>query len=203
MQLKNNYRMPVRKNGIKTFEKILTVSKELFAIKGFMATSINEIIASAQIATGTFYQYFDDKRAVYDYLLNDYSKRIRKNINESIKGYTLRYDKEKYGIKAFLEFALEDKLSYRIIWESLFIDPQLFKDYYTNFARGYIKQLKAAVNNDEVDELVDLETLAYILMGISNFVGLQVVFKEKVSKEELEYITNSIMYVLEKGMFKK
>lgn len=203
MQQKTNYRMPVRKNGMRTFNKILTISKELFVRNGFMSTSINEIIKEANIATGTFYQYFDDKRAVYDYLLNDYSMRIRKNINNAIKGYTSRFDKEKYGIKSFLEFAREDKLSYRIIWESLFVDPKLFKDYYTNFARGYIKQLKGAVNNNEVDDQVDLETLSYVLMGISNFVGLQVVFKDDISDEELEYITNNVMYILKNGMFKK
>ncbi len=203
MQTQLNYRLPIRKNGQRTFKKILDISKELFAKNGFMATSINEIIKEANIATGTFYQYFDDKRAVYDYLLNDYSIRIRKNINEAIKGYRTRYDKEKYGIKAFLEFALKDKLSYRIIWESLFIDPKLFRDYYVNFAEAYIKGLSIAVNNNEVDELVDLETLSYILMGISNFVGLQVVFKDNITNEELDYITNQVMYILEHGMFKK
>ncbi len=203
MQAKSNYRLPIRKNGQRTFKRIIDVSKELFALNGFMATSINEIIKEAKIATGTFYQYFDDKRAVYDYLLNDYSIRIRKNINEAIQGYNKRYDQEKYGIQAFLKFALEDKLSYRIIWESMFVDPTLFKNYYTNFAKGYIKQLNSAVSNNEVDNKVDLETLSYVLMGISNFVGLQVVFKDEITDEELEYITNNVMYILKHGMFKK
>lgn len=197
----SNIRLPKTKVGYKSFYKIIEVSKELFRVKGVSTTSVNEIIEKAEVATGTFYNYFDDKLAVYKYLLDDYSIIIRKRIYDAIRTVETRYEKERIGIKTFLEFAREDKLSYRIIWESLFIDQRLFVNYYTNFSNAYVNQLAYAVKGGQIKDNIDLKTLSFMLMGIANFVGLQVVFEGDLSDEELDKITDQIMYVLKNGMF--
>lgn len=197
----HSIRLPKTNTGYKSFNRIIEVSRKLFAENGFLATSTNHIISEAEIAIGTFYIYFDDKRAVYDYLLNDYSKRIRKVIQVAIKDLPTRYEKEREGLKTFIKFSLEDRLSYRIVWESMFVERQLFIDYYTNFASVYMKQLSHAMDKGEVDPKIDLETLAYALMGISNFVGLQIVFKDTISDEEIDNIVNNVMKILKNGIF--
>jgi hypothetical protein len=40
-------------------------------------------------------------------------------------------------------------------------------------------------------------------MGVSNFVGLQILFKETLTDEELDNITDQAMDVLTHGMFVK
>lgn len=199
--MKDSIRLPKTKAGYKSFNKIINISKKLFVDNGYQATSINEIIKEAKIATGTFYKYFDDKRAVYDYLLNDYSINIRQRISNAINDSKTRYEKEKIGLRTFIEFALEDRLSYRLIWESLFVEKELFINYYENFSKSYINQLQKAVDSNEIDSTIDLETLSYALMGIANFVGLQVVFKDNITNEELDYITDQVMYILQHGIF--
>lgn len=198
----NSIRLPKTQTGFKSFYRIIDVSKKLFAENGFLATSTNQIISEAKVAIGTFYIYFDDKRAVYDYLLNDYSKRIRKEIQTAVKDLPTRYLKEREGLKAFIKFSLQDRLSYRIIWESMFVERQLFVDYYTSFAKVYMHQLQLAVDTGEVDKKIDLETLAYVLMGISNFVGLQADFKDSISDDAVDQIVDQVMYILQNGMFK-
>ncbi len=200
---KMNYRLPKRKDGQKTFNKIINSGKKLFSKQGYQATSINEIIDKAKIATGTFYIYFDDKLALYVYLLHQYRAKIGEAINEAIKDATTRYEKERLGIKAFLKFAWQDPLSYRIIWESMFVDKDIFKEYYQNFSSAYVEKLSTSVVLGEVDAAIDLETLSYILMGISNFVGLQVLFRETLTDMDLDRIVDQVMYVLKNGMFNK
>jgi AcrR family transcriptional regulator len=200
---KMNYRLPKRKDGQKTFNKIINSGKKLFSKQGYQATSINEIIDKAKIATGTFYIYFDDKLALYVYLLHQYRIKIGEAINEAIKDATTRYEKERLGIKAFLKFAWQDPLSYRIIWESMFVDKDIFKEYYQNFSSAYVDKLSTSVALGEVDAAIDLETLSYILMGISNFVGLQVLFRETLTDMDLDRIVDQVMYVLKNGMFNK
>ncbi len=198
----NSIRLPKTQTGFKSFYRIIDVSRKLFAENGFLATSTNQIISEAKVAIGTFYIYFDDKRAVYDYLLNDYSKRIRKEIQTAVKDLPTRYLKEREGLKTFIKFSLQDRLSYRIIWESMFVERQLFVDYYTSFAKVYMHQLQLAVDTGEVDKKIDLETLAYVLMGISNFVGLQADFKDSISDDAVDQIVEQVMYILQNGMFK-
>lgn len=196
-----NYRLPKRKDGQKTFEHIIETARKLFSKNGYQATSINEIIEKAGIATGTFYIYFDDKFALYSYLLTQYRHSIRRAISEGIKGAETREDKERQGIKAFLKFAWKDPLAYRIIWESMFADKELFREYYVTFSHDYVRQLSSAVAKGEVRNDIDLETLSYVLMGISNFVGLQVLFRETLTEKDLDFITDQVMKILRDGMF--
>ena len=100
-----------------------------------------------------------------------------------------------------MKFAWQDPLAYRIIWESMFADKELFREYYETFSHDYIRQLNLAVNQGEVRDDVDLETLSYILMGISNFVGLQVLFRQTLTDIDLDRITDNVMKVLKSGMF--
>ena len=197
-----NYRLPKRRDGQKTFDQIIETAKKLFSKNGYLATSINEIIDKSGIATGTFYIYFDDKFALYSYILAKYRKLIRKTISEAIKDAHTRYDMERLGLRAFLKFAWEDPLAYRIIWESMFVDQKLFKEYYQTFSVDYQRQLKRSVENHEVKDDIDLETLSYILMGISNFVGLQVLFRDTLTDKDLDRICDEVMKLLNNGMFK-
>ncbi len=50
---------------------LLHCALEVFAEKGYHTASITDIIKRAQVARGTFYLYFEGKRAVFEELLDD------------------------------------------------------------------------------------------------------------------------------------
>jgi TetR/AcrR family fatty acid metabolism transcriptional regulator len=50
--------------------QLLRVALDLFAEHGYHATSIGQIIERADVARGTFYQYFRGKQEIFDQLLN-------------------------------------------------------------------------------------------------------------------------------------
>lgn len=197
-----NYRPPKTKVGERSFKKIIRAGKVLFAKDGFSSTSINDIIAKAKVAAGTFYIYFDNKLALYLYLLDEYRLNIRHQASEATKGLNTRFEIERAGLKAFITYANKDPLAYKIIWESLFVDPDIFKEYYSSFAKSYIYHLREHVNSGELRDDLDLETIAYILMGISNFVGLQIVFKGDADEVDIDYVVDEVMKILHRGMFK-
>lgn len=194
------YRYPRTKTGEKSFTKIVEAGKILFSKNGFHATSVNHIIDKAQIAIGTFYIYFDNKLMLYLYLLQEYKLGIRKASRDAIINLTTRYDIEKAGIKAFLSYVLQDPMAYKIIWDSLFVDASIFIDYYSDFSKSYIHQLQKHVPN-EIKPDIDLETLSFVLMGISNFVGLQVLFQKECSEREIDRIVDEVMKILHHGIF--
>jgi AcrR family transcriptional regulator len=198
---KAEYRIPKSPAGLKTFNKIVNTGKKLFAKNGFQATSINDIIAKSKIAAGTFYIHFDSKLALYLYILDLYKVSIRKASALATKGLTSRYDIERAGIKAFIMYAKKDSLAYRIIWESMFVDFDIFRHYYESFAEAYIKHLNDYVENKDLRSDINLETLAYVLMGISNFVGLQIIFKSDITDDQIDDIIDQAMMILDKGIF--
>ncbi len=197
------YRLPKRIDGKKTFDRIVETGTRLFAQYGFHATSINKIIFESKLATGTFYLYFDDKQSLYVYLIDIYGAKIRSAIHDGIKGAKTRYEMEREGLKAFITFAWHHPISYRIFWEAMYVDFEIFKNYYQDFAKAYIKGLKMAQETGEVVKDIDLETLAFVLMGVSNFVGLMVLFEENVTIDYIEDLTDKTMSILSQGMFTK
>lgn len=196
--MKETFRYPKTKVGAKSFNKIVKAGKLLFGKTGYNQTSINDVIAKANVAVGTFYIYFDSKLALYHYLLEEYQEKIREAARMAVKGLKSRRDIEREGLKAFILYVIKEPIAYKLIWESLFIEKELFIDYYSRFSKSYIDNLK---HYDDVRKDIDLETVSYILMGIANFVGLQILFKEEPKKADVDFVVDESMKILDHGLF--
>ena len=66
-------------------EKILTCAKQEFTRATLQDASIKNIVESAGIARGSFYQYFDSKEDLLQYMLEEHIERINNSIERSIK----------------------------------------------------------------------------------------------------------------------
>ncbi|MBI3326126.1 MAG: TetR/AcrR family transcriptional regulator [Nitrospinae bacterium] len=51
-------------------EQVLRSAMEVFAQKGYHATSVGDIIRRAAVARGTFYLYFENKRQIFEAILD-------------------------------------------------------------------------------------------------------------------------------------
>ncbi|NLG58222.1 MAG: TetR/AcrR family transcriptional regulator [Clostridiales bacterium] len=186
---------PKTARGQTTMNRISRAAETEFGRKGYYNTSINDIALRAKVAPGTIYIYFEDKYSLYCHLLQQYGHQIRKNIALKTKGLTGRMEIERAGLLAFLMHVRRKPHMYNIIWESLYINPTLFVNYYETFAQRYKSQL-----DESQDKLTEMDTtvMAYILMGISNFIGLKYVFFDKDA--DLNKVVDEVMKFLEYGM---
>jgi len=75
---KSKARIPKQKRGIESREKIIRVAMALIAEKGYHKTNTLEMATRAEVAIGTFYSYFNNKKEVFIEII----KRIFKNISE-------------------------------------------------------------------------------------------------------------------------
>ena len=73
----------------------------------------------------------------------------------------------------------------------------MFVDYYVSFAESYSRALDK--DHDEV-LIKDSETIAYMLMGISNFLGLKAMFTSMTDEEIDLMVDNTVMPALTKGI---
>ena len=196
------FTLPKSKKAREKFDRIIQAADYHIYTYGFEKASIANITASADVATGTFYLYFKDKLELYHYLLDDYQRRIREHIKLRSFDCKTRYDKEKIGLIAWLEFVNENPHTYSIIWQSLSINKQLFIDYYQKFSSSYKKGL--IKDNQELIDM-DHEDLALTLMGISSFLGLKGMINNetKLTQDEIEQTAESVMKILKSGIFTK
>jgi AcrR family transcriptional regulator len=193
--------MPKSRIGFEKMRKLCEAAETLFFEKGFYETSITDIAKSAQTAVGTFYTYFNDKTAIYNYLVKNYYVVIHKHLSLKTAECKTRIEMEHEGLKEFIRFGQQNPQCYKIIWGASHVDPALFEGYYTNFARGYIAALKK-YEGGLID--ADLSTIVWCLMGITSFIALKVIFSHKpISERKLDRLADDVMKVLCGGIFKQ
>ena len=115
------------------------------------------------------------------------------------KGIDTRALREREGIKCFIRYAVKNPNVYNIIWGSLAVERQMFEDYYVSFAESYARALRT--DKQELST-ADVTSLAYMLMGITNFLGLRAIFEDMSDDQINAIIDQSIMPILESGMFR-
>jgi len=193
--------LPKSQVGFKKMIRICKSAETLFAKKGFYDTTVADICGHAKTAIGTFYIYFQDKTAIYHYLVRNYYVVIKTHLNKHTEKCKTRYEMEKEGLKAFIRFGQANPQCYKIIWGSSHIDPALFEDYYTRFAKGYVVALRKY--SKELIK-VDYSTAAWFLMGASTFLALKAVLNhKKLSAKDMNDLVDDVMKILTQGLIRQ
>lgn len=79
----------------KTKRKIFETSMELFAKKGYEATSIEEITSVVGVAKGTLYYHFASKEEIFNFLVEEGMKLLKNSIDIKTSGLKNSLDKLK------------------------------------------------------------------------------------------------------------
>jgi AcrR family transcriptional regulator len=161
---------PKTRRGERTRQKILDAAEREIGRKGFADASISAITAKAAVGQGTFYVYFRSKEDVLRELVLRMGRRLRRHLTLAIADAPSRLEAERRGLRAFLEFVRNNPDLYRVVAESQFVDPPVFRRYYEEFAASYRAGLEVAAAKDEIRP-GDAEVRAWALMGVSDMVG--------------------------------
>lgn len=81
--MEKKIKKPTQKRSIEKYEKIIEAAFKLFNEKGYFNTTTTDIAKEANIATGSVYTYFNDKKDIYI----EISNRISKNIFEPTESF--------------------------------------------------------------------------------------------------------------------
>lgn len=150
----------------------------MFGERGFHQAGIVEITQQAQVAQGTFYVYFPDKKAVFDELVHALNRRLRAEIQAAVADVPERVEQEVLGFETFFQFVQRHRNLYRVIRQAEFVDEELYRWHYRTLAQGYVRGLSAAQRAGQVRTDLDPETLAYALMAMAEGLGMRWVLWE-------------------------
>jgi AcrR family transcriptional regulator len=87
---------------------ILAAGRQVFAEAGYGATSVRDIIRRTDLASGTFYNYFPDKDAVFRALVEDTAAEARARLRAARRDARTPEDFVAGAYRAFFEFIVED-----------------------------------------------------------------------------------------------
>jgi AcrR family transcriptional regulator len=158
--------------GAATRTRLLDAAEEVFAEYGWEQASIVKITERAAVAQGTFYRYWESKQALFDDLVDDLNRRVRRAMAEGAARGANRAEAERYGFEGFFRFTAEHPALYRVIRQAEFASPDALRRHYQKIAEGYVEALESAMGRGEIVP-ANPELIAYALMGIGELVGMR------------------------------
>ena len=190
--------LPTTARGQRTRKALVDAAEAVFGELGYHNAGIVEITQRADVALGTFYLYFPDKKAIFVDLVRTLNARMRAAIRERVKDLDDRLEQEVIGFETFFEFVRGHRNLYRVILQAETVDDEVYRWHYRTLADGYVRGLKRAQAAGQVRTDVDAETLAYSLMGMAESLGSRFVLWE--GKIPPPAARRSIRRFLEGGM---
>jgi AcrR family transcriptional regulator len=159
---------------------LLDAARTLFSERGYHETTVDDITRSADVAKGTFYLYFSEKREIYHEvirgflaLIKDFGQIVVEH-NPSPAEYFARVQQAARGLLGMLHLNRPlARLAYR---ESLGVDEVLtsmFRDFYRELAEMEARNIALAVQIGVVRPCEPL-VVAYAHIGSAERVVLEV-----------------------------
>jgi AcrR family transcriptional regulator len=155
-------------------ERLLSAAEELFGERSYRRTSVADICARAGIATGSFYAHYGSKTDIFAAVVRRINADLRAAMRAALEDAPdSQRDRERAAFRAFFQMLSRRPWIDRIVRESEFVDPGLFREYYERLARGYARGVRRAQLAGDVDPDYDPEVIAYMYTGIGNFLGMR------------------------------
>ncbi|MEA2439726.1 MAG: hypothetical protein QOH76_1150 [Thermoleophilaceae bacterium] len=90
--------------------KLLEAARKVFAEKGYGEATARDIVRETDLATGTFYNYFEDKQDAFMALLEEMSEKGRALVRAQRRdpGHTLE-ERVANAYRAYFEWAVEEQ----------------------------------------------------------------------------------------------
>jgi AcrR family transcriptional regulator len=155
-------------------QRLLRAAEELFGERSYWRTTVADICARAGIATGSFYAHYNSKAEIFAAVVRQINADLRMAIRTALEGAGEgQRERERVSFRAFFSLLSERPWIDRIVRESEFVAPAVFREYYEHLTRGYARFVRQAQLDREVDARYDPEVIAFMYTGIGNFIGMR------------------------------
>lgn len=192
-------------------DRIIEIAIDEFSEYDYHKASISRIVKKAEIAKGSFYQYFEDKKDLYKYILLTAGEKKFSYLTHLVSSFTtmdtFQILRELYS--GGVIFAKENpKLA--------IIGNNFVKNNDANFKEEMLGEstqksnaflgsiLAKGIAAGEVDPKIDVEFVSYILTALSMSIG-EYFIKEMQTNDynDMINLSDKMIYIIENGIAKK
>ncbi len=184
-------------------QQILSVARDVFARRGYHQTTIDDIVAQAGVARGTFYLYFEDKRAVFSDLIDRFAGQLTMAIVRIVTDDPTRpvVEQVRENIRAIIATCLTERSMTKILFtDASGIDPAFDRKLFT-FYDMVVQLLTESLKDGQALGIVDEgepRVLAYLTIGALKELLYQAVTLG-YSEESSEVLTQQMFGFLSGG----
>ena len=186
-------------------EKIVTESLKLFSLKGFLSTSISDILAATNSSKGGFYNHFRSKDDLYFAVLEKAKNVWRERNLDGLTGIENPIDKIKKLLENYKDKYLKDSMNFPggCIFVTLSVELDDQRPNLANELKKGFDGLKSLINRilDEGKKFgqvrEELNTRAITEMVFAGMVGASVIYGVEKSATALDQRIDYLLEVLD------
>lgn len=147
--------------------QILVAARSVFAQSGYHRASVSQITAAAGVARGTFYNYFDGKRAIFQAILDE----LMVNVNDVVVAIDIHQPippQVRLNLRNLIVTLTDHEVSRILLAEAPGIDEEGDLAL-QNFYRQATERIERALRTGQVMGIVrdgDMNLTAQMLMGV-------------------------------------
>jgi AcrR family transcriptional regulator len=150
---------------------ILAAARDVFADEGYGAVSVRDIVRRTDLASGTFYNYFPDKDAIFRALVTDAAEEARRRVRAARRRAHTVQDFVEGGYRAFFEFIVEDPERFAFMRRNSDTLRMRFGDDVLPAGTGELAEdLRAAIAAGHVPP-VDVDYCAHAMVAVGLELG--------------------------------
>jgi len=157
-------------------QEILQAARDVFAKHGYHAAKVEDIVNAAGVARGTFYLYFEDKRAIFEEIVDRLLVRFGMAIQRVDVAKSVA-DQVRDNIRRIVHLLLEDKLTTKM----LLSDAHGVDLAFDRKIHSFFEQVRSLLE----ESLMDGQELAIVVKGNAR---LQAIFIIGALKEVMNQV---------------
>jgi AcrR family transcriptional regulator len=144
-------------------ETILRAAALAFAVKGFAATSMEDVAAEAGITKLIVYRHFGSKEELYEAVLDRVSTRLAEEFVAGVAGMAAERGAE-VGVRSLLTVAREDPDGFVLLWRHAVREPQ-FADHALGFREQAVVLARSLLDHNNVGDPVRRRWAAELIIS--------------------------------------
>lgn len=160
-----------------TKEALVDVAQELFSDRGYSATSLDQIVAGADVTKGALYHHFSGKQAIFEAAFERVENNAGATIQRAIAGEHDPWAKAEAGLRAFLDVVQEPAYRRLVIQDGpSVLGYERFREQEERSTFATVVEIVRAVLTAGTWELEEdmLETFTRVFFGAMSSAGASV-----------------------------
>lgn len=154
---------------------LFRAAAEVVGEVGYADALVSRITGRANVAQGTFYNYFRSRQDLFDQLLPSLGNSMLEFIRERVEPTASAAERETQRITAYFQYLQKHPEFYRILYEAETYAPAAHRKHMDLIADGYVRALRRHWERGEMPgyEEHEFEPVAYVLLAARGYLSMR------------------------------
>ena len=190
--------------GEATYRSLVGAAVKVVGACGYADAAIAKITQRANVAQGTFYNYFDSQQHLFDRLLPLIGHELIDRIRITRAEHLSPLDKELAGFRTFFDYLLDVPEFYRLLTEAETFAPGAHAAHMDNMIAGYVRWFARCKDEGDLADFEprEFEPLGYMLVSMRHYLAMRYTYGDGEVHRLPDWVVETYAKVLRQGLFR-